>query len=266
MDDRQDIQGRLLRAPGTLLRGPPAYRPRTPWGPALALLVSFLIVAASVAVAAGFVFWLGMTDRPVDLPGRGLARGEAAAAMRIFALWQLSVIALVLLAATRGGVRDVLALHSIPGGWRTVAAAVVLLWLLQVAFTAFQHIVIRHDITTDLRAFYDLIRGPDWLLTAAVIGLGASFSEELLFRGFLQSALARTSLGFWGAAAITTGLWTALHIGYSAVGILDVFLMGLFFSWLLWRTGSLWVTIFCHALYNSMIVLALRFIDLPAPT
>ena len=29
--------------------------------------------------------------------------------------------------------------------------------------------------------------------------------------------------------------------------------------------GSLRVAIFCHALYNSLIVLALRFIELPAP-
>jgi membrane protease YdiL (CAAX protease family) len=267
VDNRQDIQGNLFRSPTSLLRGPAAYQPRTPWGAASALLATFLIVAASVGVAAGLVVWLGAgMEGPVDLPGRGLARGEATAAMRIFALWQVSVVALVILAATRGGVRNVLSLHPVPGGWRTLVLAVLLLWVLQIGFTAFQHVIIRHDITADLRVFYELIRGPDWLLTAAVIGLGAAFSEELLFRGFLQSALARTGLGFWGAAAITTGLWTALHMGYSAVGIIDVFMMGLFFSWLLWRTGSLWVTIFCHALYNSLIVLALRFIDLPAPT
>ena len=45
-----------------------------------------------------------------------------------------------------------------------------------------------------------------------------------------------------------------MHAGYSTVGIVEVFLIGLFFSWLLWRTGSLRVAIFCHALYNSLIV------------
>jgi membrane protease YdiL (CAAX protease family) len=118
---------------------------------------------------------------------------------------------------------------------------------------------------TDLRPFVNLIRGPDGVLAAAVVGIGAPLSEELLFRGFLLSALARTSLGFWGAALIVTALWTALHIGYSIVGIVEVFMIGLFFSWLLWRTGSLRVAIFCHALYNSLIVLALRFVELPGP-
>jgi membrane protease YdiL (CAAX protease family) len=89
-------------------------------------------------------------------------------------------------------------------------------------------------------------------------------SEELLFRGFLLSALARTALGFWGAALVATLLWTAMHVGYSLTGIVEVFIIGMFFSWLLWRTGSLRVAIFCHALYNLLIVLGLRFVDLPA--
>ena len=38
--------------------------------------------------------------------------------------------------------------------------------------------------------------GPDWLLALLVIGVGAPLSEELLFRGFLQSALAQSRLGF----------------------------------------------------------------------
>ena len=45
-----------------------------------------------------------------------------------------------------------------------------------------------------------------------------------------------------------------------AAGIAEVFLIGLLFSWLLWRTGSLRVALFCHALYNSLIVLVLRHV------
>jgi membrane protease YdiL (CAAX protease family) len=47
------------------------------------------------------------------------------------------------------------------------------------------------------------------------------------------------------------------------MGIIEVFLIGMFFSWLLWRTGSLRVAIFCHAIYNSLVVLVLRFVELP---
>jgi Type II CAAX prenyl endopeptidase Rce1-like len=96
-----------------------------------------------------------------------------------------------------------------------------------------------------------------------VLALGAPLAEELLFRGFLLSALARTRAGFAGAALISTSLWTALHAGYSLIGIVEVFTIGLFFSWMLWRTGSLRVPIFCHALYNSLLVCMLRFVALP---
>jgi membrane protease YdiL (CAAX protease family) len=97
------------------------------------------------------------------------------------------------------------------------------------------------------------------------VGIGAPLSEELLFRGFLLSALAQTRLRFWGAAVVSTLAWAVLHAGYSAVGLAEVFAIGLLFSWLLWRTGSLRVPIVCHALYNCLILLALRFVDLPSP-
>ena len=97
-----------------------------------------------------------------------------------------------------------------------------------------------------------------------MVGIGAPLSEELLFRGFLLSALACTRFGFLGAALISTALWTSLHASYTLLGIAEVFMIGLFFSWLLWRTGSLWVAISCHALYNSLIVVVLRYVPLPA--
>jgi membrane protease YdiL (CAAX protease family) len=98
----------------------------------------------------------------------------------------------------------------------------------------------------------------------AVVGLGAPLSEELLFRGFLLSALTRP-LGFWGAALLANAPWTALHWGYSSVGLTQVFVIGLFFSWLLWRTGSLRVPILCHAAFNGLVLLVLRYVDLPSP-
>jgi len=114
----------------------------------------------------------------------------------------------------------------------------------------------------DLRPFVHLF-GEQWVLALLVVGVGAPLSEELLFRGFLLSALARSRVGFVGGALVTSGLWTALHAGYSLAGIVEVFTIGLFLSWLLWRTGSLRVPIFCHGLYNALIVLVLRHVPLP---
>ena len=127
-----------------------------------------------------------------------------------------------------------------------------------------QYFLVSGDLFADLRPFVNVAIGPDWALAFLVVGIGAPLAEELLFRGFLLSALARTRVGFAGAAVASTSLWTALHAGYSLLGIVEVFTIGLFFSWMLWRTGSLRVPIFCHALYNSLIVGMLRFVNLPA--
>jgi membrane protease YdiL (CAAX protease family) len=185
-------------------------------------------------------------------------------ALATLAIWQAIAVVLTVLASMLlgGRSRDVLALRP-PAGTRGVYLnAVLLMALLQIAVSAVQYFFLPQDMYADLRPFVQLF-GEQWVLALLVVGIGAPLSEELLFRGFLLSALARSRLGFAGGALVTTGLWTALHAGYSLAGIAEVFLIGLFFSWLLWRTGSLRVPIFCHALYNSLIVLVLRHVPLP---
>lgn len=252
--------------PGGLLRGPPAYVARTPWRAGSALLAAVAIVGASILGATFLPTILGFGDPLTGPPGPGTAPGNPIGDLRVVAGWQALMIALTLVASSLfgGRARDVLALRTVPGGWRTYAGAFLAMTAFQVLLAGVEQFM-RHDMLTDLRPFVGLVRGPDWVLTAAVVGIGAPLSEELLFRGFLLAALARTRLGFWGAALVSALLWAGLHAGYSTVGLAEVFAIGLFLSWLLWRTGSLRVAIFCHALYNSLILLALRFIDLPAP-
>ena len=91
-----------------------------------------------------------------------------------------------------------------------------------------------------------------------------TLSEELLFRGLLLPALAKSRLGIAGAAIVSSVLWTSLHANYSLTGLAEVFIAGLLFAWLLWRTGSLRVPILCHGLYNALIILGLRYLPLPA--
>jgi membrane protease YdiL (CAAX protease family) len=195
-----------------------------------------------------------------------LAHAYESAGLWTIAAFQGTTIVLTLVASLlfRGRLRDVLALRPAARGWRAYPVAILAMTALQVALAGVQHGLLKHDLLTDLRPFVGLVTGPNWPLAAAVLGIGAPLSEELLFRGFLLGALAQTKLGFWGAAPIATALWTTLHWGYSLIGLAEVFAIGLLLSWLLWRTGSLRVTIFCHALYNSLIVVALWLVDLPA--
>lgn len=250
---------------GHLFRGPPAYQPHTPWPAGGALLATVAIVAISIFVARLLAALGGLGDAAIGQPDP--ARTDfSVAGLWAVAAFQAVAIALTLLASALLGGRlgEVLALKAAPAGWRTYAGGVLAMAGLQLVLAGVQHSLLKHDMLSDLRPFVGLINGPDWALTAAVLGLGAPLSEELLFRGFLLGALAQSRVGFWGAALISTLIWTALHAGYTLVGLAEVFLIGLFLSWLLWRTGSLRVTIFCHALYNSLIALVLRVIDLPA--
>ena len=258
---------RALEKQGGLFHGPPAYEARTPWRAGPALLATTVIVGVGVLGAALLPQMLGLGDTLTSLPGpgRGQGAGKPAGGLRAVAVWQSLVVAMTLFASLLSGgrTREVLALRPAPGGWRTYAVAFLAMAAFQLFLGGIQR-SLGHDVLTDLRPFVGLVRGPDWPLTAAVVGIGAPLAEELLFRGFLLAALAQTRLGFWGAALVSTLLWSGLHAGYSVVGLAEVFAIGLFLSWLLWRTGSLRVAIFCHALYNSLIVLALRYVDLPA--
>ena len=108
--------------------------------------------------------------------------------------------------------------------------------------------------------------GAGWALAAAGYRHRRAVVRRTAVSGISPFGVGANASRLLGAALIATALWTSLHIGYTAIGIIEVSLIGLFFSWLLWRTGSLRVAIFCHAVYNSLIVLSLRFVDLPTPT
>ncbi len=82
----------------------------------------------------------------------------------------------------------------------------------------------------DLRPFQELLHGDAVWVILTVICLGAPLSEELLFRGFLFSGLAKSRLGLVGTAILTTLLWTALHAGYSLFGLIEVLGIGFYFS------------------------------------
>jgi membrane protease YdiL (CAAX protease family) len=109
----------------------------------------------------------------------------------------------------------------------------------------------RSDVEFYLSTFRNASSAPTAIALLAGTFVSAPIAEELLFRGFLMSALAKAKWGFWPVAVLITALWTALH-GYSVTGALGVALYGLYFSWLLWRTGQLWLPLICHAFANVL--------------
>jgi uncharacterized protein len=100
----------------------------------------------------------------------------------------------------------------------------------------------------------DLVHEP-LLFLIALPGafIAAPITEELIFRGFLFSAIATSRLGRGAAVVISSAVWAMVHVGgapWLFVGV--IFIMGLILGILLLRFGSLWLTIVCHAVWNLL--------------
>ncbi len=86
------------------------------------------------------------------------------------------------------------------------------------------------------------------MLMVVLVLVAAPLGEEVLFRGFLLQGLVRR-WGFWPAAVVTSAVFALAHVWpYLYV---PIFVMGLAFAWLFWRTGSLWAAIAAHATMNA---------------
>lgn len=78
------------------------------------------------------------------------------------------------------------------------------------------------------------------------------FLEEFSFRGYSQFTLT-TGMGFWPSAFVLSALFGGLHLGNPGeawVGALSAGLIGLFFCFTLYRTGSLWFAVGMHASWD----------------
>lgn len=87
-------------------------------------------------------------------------------------------------------------------------------------------------------------------LLFAIVILGP-IAEEVMFRGVLYRSLVTKSGQEIDAILITSLAWAMLHMQYDALGLLQVFVMGLFLGAMRWKTGSVGLTIIMHMLINS---------------
>ncbi len=87
-----------------------------------------------------------------------------------------------------------------------------------------------------------------WLHVAVLVG--APLNEEFLFRGLLFTGLADSRIGPAWAAAISSALWTVIHLQYDWLDLGALFVLGLILAAAWWRTRSLWVCVAIHAVVN----------------
>lgn len=146
-----------------------------------------------------------------------------------------------------GSMRRTLALGGTLGWKPVLVAALVMgctfaaeIWLA----SFFPHLKELFDLPTERLA-----------LGSAVLGVvvTAPVAEELLFRGFLYTAV-RERWGYRAALGISSVLFAAMHFDPTGMYALLVLPSAVLFGWLRERTGGIYVPILAHAVFNTVAV------------
>lgn len=87
------------------------------------------------------------------------------------------------------------------------------------------------------------------IMRVAAVGVFGPIAEELVFRGYLFGLL-RERAGIVATIAVTSAGWAVLHFDYSWWVIAIIAVDGLILGLARWRTGSVYVPIVMHILYN----------------
>lgn len=104
-----------------------------------------------------------------------------------------------------------------------------------------------------------MLAGDGWaqtLIAVLIVGALAGLSEELYFRGVLQRLIGSGTVNIHVAIWVTAVLFSLFHMQF--YGFFPRILLGAFFGYLLYWTGSLWLPIIMHTLNNSVYVITTR--------
>ncbi|MEB3284279.1 MAG: CPBP family intramembrane glutamic endopeptidase [Candidatus Sericytochromatia bacterium] len=95
-----------------------------------------------------------------------------------------------------------------------------------------------------------------WIGLWVAYALLPAITEELLYRGLLQPAISIRWGIAWGIG-LTSALFALTHM--EVAGVIPRMLMGVWFGFLAWRTGSLWGSTWAHTWNNTWGVMYLTF-------
>lgn len=96
------------------------------------------------------------------------------------------------------------------------------------------------------------------LLNVFLIALIPALGEEFLFRGIIQRYLHDVTRNVHVAIWVSAVLFSAIHFQF--FGFFARTLLGAFFGYLVYYSGSMWVAVWAHFFNNAMAVLAQYFI------
>ncbi|MDQ6904425.1 MAG: CPBP family intramembrane metalloprotease [Bacteroidota bacterium] len=103
---------------------------------------------------------------------------------------------------------------------------------------------------------------PKYIISLFVIGFLPGLVEEVCFRAGIQNILVRWLKGPWLAIIITSIIFSLVHISY--YGFLVRFALGVILGLIFYYSGSIWLSVLFHFLYNGIQVTALYVYTLSA--
>ncbi len=95
------------------------------------------------------------------------------------------------------------------------------------------------------------------IVSLLIVGCLTGFAEELFFRGGVQKLLLCTRMNPHLAIWLTAVIFSLFHM--QVLGFVPRVLLGAFFGYLMWWSGSLWLAVIAHA-FNNMVVVAGRWV------
>lgn len=91
------------------------------------------------------------------------------------------------------------------------------------------------------------------IISILIVGVLTGFAEELFFRGALQNLFFSTRMKKHLAVWLVAIIFSFMHFQF--YGFIPRMLLGVYFGYLLWWGGSVWIPIAVHALNNSLVVI-----------
>lgn len=124
---------------------------------------------------------------------------------------------------------------------------------------AFISWLISHESSDFMQRIWDSCDNVILLIIGIVII--APVFEEMLFRGFLFSGIQQSHLGSGPAILFNSAAWAMIHTQYGFFDILSIFVLGIIFSVARIASGSLWVPILLHGMFNLFAILEMALLS-----
>lgn len=93
----------------------------------------------------------------------------------------------------------------------------------------------------------------DLIINLVVIAVTAGVGEELLFRGMAQRLLIKMFKSPWAGIIVSAVLFSAMHMQF--YGFFPRLLLGVLLGAAYWYSGSLWVSIVAHFVYDAVVLI-----------